>query len=487
MARKKIQEGHLGDMAMKAEMDHEVQMARSDLYKIAKYAVELHDMLKGVSEAEGIEGWQQAKITKAADYLGSVFHSMDYETNISESNQLDEIDFGDLARGAVKVANDPKRALKGMARGAGEKIAGFVKGTRNVTTSALKARHGEVDAQIKKLANQVNDSAKGVAVDIAMFKTRASRKEARKAVDRIEKMLLNSDIAKFYTGKQNVPGIVENLKRNLDKLERVPSSKNPSRKIIYELIEDLQATTEVAEGIIAKTVKNKNVSRNVKAALVMGLFILSSFIIATVNKLEDGTNEEAIEEKLDPVGKEDDDVNNDGKKDKTDDYLKNRRKTVSAAIATGKNESVNSAMLRQLNQAVEYKLGKIGVANVSPKAKYIAETTVLSELKKIRAIFKKRVDEGQYGEITHTDEDPTMAEVLVKGMGVYRIDQLEQRIKDRINNVAQLLDRGEADQAAALLDPNSSTYKSLLVMMKALAEAHDELAFGDHSMSAGIN
>ena len=37
-------------------------------------------------------------------------------------------------------------------------------------------------------------------------------------------------------------------------------------------------------------------------------------------------------EKLDPVGKEDDDVNNDGKVDKTDDYLKNRRNKVSKAV-----------------------------------------------------------------------------------------------------------------------------------------------------------
>jgi len=37
-------------------------------------------------------------------------------------------------------------------------------------------------------------------------------------------------------------------------------------------------------------------------------------------------------EKLDPVGKEDADINNDGKVDKTDDYLKNRRKTISKAI-----------------------------------------------------------------------------------------------------------------------------------------------------------
>ena len=37
-------------------------------------------------------------------------------------------------------------------------------------------------------------------------------------------------------------------------------------------------------------------------------------------------------EKLDPVGKEDDDINNDGKVDKTDKYLKNRRQAVSKAI-----------------------------------------------------------------------------------------------------------------------------------------------------------
>ena len=35
-----------------------------------------------------------------------------------------------------------------------------------------------------------------------------------------------------------------------------------------------------------------------------------------------------ISEKMDPVGKEDDDINNDGKVDKTDDYLLNKRKAI---------------------------------------------------------------------------------------------------------------------------------------------------------------
>jgi len=81
----KIKEG-LGDLAQVAEKDHEVQMARAELYKIAKYAIKLHDMLKGVSEVEGLEGWQQSKITKAADYIGSVYHALDYDMKFNESS-----------------------------------------------------------------------------------------------------------------------------------------------------------------------------------------------------------------------------------------------------------------------------------------------------------------------------------------------------------------------------------------------------------------
>tara|TARA_Y100000114_G_scaffold143982_1_gene152078 strand:- start:1420 stop:2274 length:855 start_codon:yes stop_codon:yes gene_type:complete len=42
---------------------------------------------------------------------------------------------------------------------------------------------------------------------------------------------------------------------------------------------------------------------------------------------------------LDPVGKEDDDINNDGKVDKTDDYLKNRRKKIEEEIKKRKAKS----------------------------------------------------------------------------------------------------------------------------------------------------
>jgi len=88
---KKINE-ELAELADIAERDHEVQMARSDLYKLAKYSIKLHDMLKRVSEETGIEGWQQSKITKAADYISSVYHSLDYDMNSGINMPLDSID-----------------------------------------------------------------------------------------------------------------------------------------------------------------------------------------------------------------------------------------------------------------------------------------------------------------------------------------------------------------------------------------------------------
>ena len=78
MKHKELKEG-LADLAQRVEQDHEVQMARSDLYKAAKYSIKLHDLLKNVSEEKGLEGWVAAKITKASDYLSSVYHYMDYD------------------------------------------------------------------------------------------------------------------------------------------------------------------------------------------------------------------------------------------------------------------------------------------------------------------------------------------------------------------------------------------------------------------------
>jgi len=79
--KQKIKEG-LAELAAQAASDHEVQMARSELYKLSKYAIKLHDLLKNVSEREGLQAWQQSYITKAADYIDAVYHDIEYEKSV---------------------------------------------------------------------------------------------------------------------------------------------------------------------------------------------------------------------------------------------------------------------------------------------------------------------------------------------------------------------------------------------------------------------
>ena len=67
----------------------------------------------------------------------------------------------------------------------------------------------------------------------------------------------------------------------------------------------------------------------------------------TKNTLETLIKQALKEAKLDPVGKEDDDINNDGKVDKTDKYLKKRRNTISKNI---KKEELKNPKKADLNK-----------------------------------------------------------------------------------------------------------------------------------------
>ena len=61
--------------------DREAAMARADLYKLANYSMKLFKM---IHDGDQLEGWVQAKVTKAADYIASVYHFMEYEMKFSE-------------------------------------------------------------------------------------------------------------------------------------------------------------------------------------------------------------------------------------------------------------------------------------------------------------------------------------------------------------------------------------------------------------------
>jgi len=65
--------------------DHEVEMAKSDLYQASKNALAIFQMIKDVPEEVGIEGWVQEKIIKANDYLNTIREYL-------EGKQLESMD-----------------------------------------------------------------------------------------------------------------------------------------------------------------------------------------------------------------------------------------------------------------------------------------------------------------------------------------------------------------------------------------------------------
>ena len=63
------------DMTPDGEIDREGRMAKRQLSDIAEYAAELSQML---SDETQLEAWVQSKLTKAADYIKTVKHYVEY-------------------------------------------------------------------------------------------------------------------------------------------------------------------------------------------------------------------------------------------------------------------------------------------------------------------------------------------------------------------------------------------------------------------------
>ena len=108
-----IPEKHaIGQAAVDMHGDHEIQMAREECYHAATNAMELHRMLKHVSEQEGLQAWASEKITLANDYLRTVKEWLEYEimTKLQDSVMTHQVDADVLqAEAAVAEATDFKK------------------------------------------------------------------------------------------------------------------------------------------------------------------------------------------------------------------------------------------------------------------------------------------------------------------------------------------------------------------------------------------
>ena len=80
---------HTNDVGKDDYVDDEGRMAKSQIYKMGKYAVKLHGML---DDMEQLPAWVQSKITKASDYMSMVYHYLDYEFARRDGNLMEHVD-----------------------------------------------------------------------------------------------------------------------------------------------------------------------------------------------------------------------------------------------------------------------------------------------------------------------------------------------------------------------------------------------------------
>lgn len=96
-----ISSGELQHDTHDMNADDEGAMVKADLYKLAKYSVKL---FKKIEDEDQFESWVQAKITKAADYISSVYHYLEYEMKFSE--------YGDKIENSDMYSESEKRQMK---------------------------------------------------------------------------------------------------------------------------------------------------------------------------------------------------------------------------------------------------------------------------------------------------------------------------------------------------------------------------------------
>lgn len=117
--------------------DREGAMAKADLYKLANYSLKLFKKMK---DDDQLEGWVQAKITKAADYIASVYHYLEYEMEFSE--------YGAKLDSSEMYSEGQKLALKNKLMEAKEKVA------------SLKKLQAEKKTKEEKVKEAFDDKAK---------------------------------------------------------------------------------------------------------------------------------------------------------------------------------------------------------------------------------------------------------------------------------------------------------------------------------------
>ena len=162
------------------ETDREGAMAKADLFKIANYAHKLYQQLE---DNDQLESWVQAKITKAADYIASVYHYLEYEMKFSEyGHHLDNSD---------TLSEGQKMRIKEILSEAKSKVKELKKAQAEKVSEEKSSTGGEIDRSTKGVTKHKENSKRFSDEEHTAPKSQAKAqsaadKEGDKAADKAE-------------------------------------------------------------------------------------------------------------------------------------------------------------------------------------------------------------------------------------------------------------------------------------------------------------
>lgn len=158
--------------------DREGAMAKADLFKLANYSLKL---FKQIQDDDQLEAWVQAKITKAADYVASVYHYLEYEMKFSQ--------YGEKLNDAEMYSEEQKQAIKNKLMEAKEKI----KELKKAQAEKVKEEADRPAAKKKETTWTDKSGKKHPATQVQGSKSVAADKEADKERKKHDKELDESE------------------------------------------------------------------------------------------------------------------------------------------------------------------------------------------------------------------------------------------------------------------------------------------------------
>lgn len=156
--------------------DSEARMARAELYRAAKNSMKLFEMIQ---EDQELEGWVSAKITKAADYLDSVYHYMEYQVKFGQGGNATSLD---------DITSDAAVAVKGEVSEEDDE--------QEMKESYQQKLQALLEGAMKKVKGKKAEDKKDEKMDEAKFQASGVRATDKKK-GKVEKTLRKSYFLKF--------------------------------------------------------------------------------------------------------------------------------------------------------------------------------------------------------------------------------------------------------------------------------------------------